>query len=133
MSVPRVLRLRAAPYVLLAVVIALSIGVRSFRLEQPCGKPCSDRAKDSLIFDEAYYVNAARRIAGVAGADDQPDYAKAPAGTDPNAEHPQLGKLVMAAGIEVFGNRPLGYRLGSVLFGTAALLLMFALVRAAGG
>jgi predicted membrane-bound dolichyl-phosphate-mannose-protein mannosyltransferase len=133
MSVPRVLRLRAAPYVLLAVLVALSIGVRSFRLEQPCGKPCSDRAKDSLIFDEAYYVNAARRIAGVAGADDQPDYAKAPAGTDPNAEHPQLGKLVMAAGIEVFGNRPLGYRLGSVLFGTAALLLMFALVRAAGG
>ena len=94
---------------------------------------CRDPAAASLIFDEAYYVNAARRIAGVAAAADQPSYARAPSGTDPNAEHPQLAKLVMAAGIEVFGNRPIGYRIGSVLAGTAVLLLMFALVRAAGG
>jgi dolichyl-phosphate-mannose-protein mannosyltransferase len=131
--VGRALRSRAAPYVLLAVLVALSVGVRSFRIEQPCGRSCSDRAAASLIFDESYYVNAARRIAGVAGAADQPSYAKAPSGTDPNAEHPQLAKVVMAAGIEIFGNRPLGYRIGSLLAGTAVLLLMFALVRAAGG
>jgi predicted membrane-bound dolichyl-phosphate-mannose-protein mannosyltransferase len=40
---------------------------------------------------------------------------------------------VMAFGIRVFGDRALGYRLGSVLAGTAALALLFALVRAAGG
>jgi dolichyl-phosphate-mannose-protein mannosyltransferase len=124
---------RAAPYALLAVLVVASIGVRCFRLEQPCDNSCRDPAAASLIFDEAYYVNAARRIAGVAGDEDQPTYAQAPSGTDPNAEHPQLAKLVMAAGIEVFGDRPLSYRLGSVLAGTAVLLLMFALVRAAGG
>jgi predicted membrane-bound dolichyl-phosphate-mannose-protein mannosyltransferase len=128
-----VLRREAVPYVLLAILVLASIGVRSFRLEQPCDDPCRDRASASLIFDEAYYVNAARRIAGVKGAADQPTYAKAPSGTDPNAEHPQLAKLVMAAGIELFGNRPLGYRIGSVIAGTAVLLLMFLLVRAAGG
>jgi dolichyl-phosphate-mannose-protein mannosyltransferase len=129
----RVLQRRAAPYVLLAVLVAASLGVRCFRLEQPCDHGCRNHAAASLIFDEAYYVNAARRIAGVPAAKDQPSYAKAPSGTDPNAEHPQLAKLVMAAGIEIFGNRPLGYRIGSVLAGTAVLLLMFALVRAAGG
>ncbi|HEX3279136.1 MAG TPA: phospholipid carrier-dependent glycosyltransferase [Thermoleophilaceae bacterium] len=129
----RVLQRRAAPYILLAVLVAASIGVRCFRLEQPCDHGCRNHAAASLIFDEAYYVNAARRIAGVPAAKDQPSYGKAPSGTDPNAEHPQLGKLVMAAGIEIFGNRPLGYRIGSVLAGTAVLLLMFALVRAAGG
>jgi predicted membrane-bound dolichyl-phosphate-mannose-protein mannosyltransferase len=127
------MRRRAAPYVLLAVLVAASLGVRCFRLEQPCDHGCRNHAAASLIFDEAYYVNAARRIAGVPADADQPAYAKAPSGTDPNAEHPQLAKLVMAAGIEIFGNRPLGYRIGSVLAGTAALLLMFALVRAAGG
>jgi predicted membrane-bound dolichyl-phosphate-mannose-protein mannosyltransferase len=127
------MRRRAAPYVLLAVLVAASLGVRCFRLEQPCDHGCRSHAAASLIFDEAYYVNAARRIAGVRADADQPAYAKAPSGTDPNAEHPQLAKLVMAAGIEIFGNRPLGYRIGSVLAGTAALLLMFALVQAAGG
>jgi dolichyl-phosphate-mannose-protein mannosyltransferase len=126
-------RSRAVPYVLLAVLLAASLAVRCFRLEQPCDHGCRDRAAASLIFDEAYYVNAARRIAGVRVDADQQAYAKAPSGTDPNAEHPQLAKLVMAAGIEIFGNRPLGYRIGSVLAGTAVLLLMFALVQAAGG
>jgi dolichyl-phosphate-mannose-protein mannosyltransferase len=129
----RLLGMRAVPYVLLALVVVASIGVRGFRLERPCDGSCRDGAAASLIFDESYYVNAARRIAGVKGAADQPTYARAPSGTDPNAEHPQLAKVGMAAGIEVFGNRPLGYRLGSLLAGTAVLLLMFALVRAAGG
>jgi predicted membrane-bound dolichyl-phosphate-mannose-protein mannosyltransferase len=130
--IQRVLSLHAAPYVLLAIVVALSVGVRSFRLEEPCGDPCRAGAA-SLIFDEAYYVSAARRIAGVPAPSRRASYADAPSGVDPNAEHPQLAKLVMAAGIEVFGDRPLGYRLGSLLAGTAVLLLMFAVVRAAGG
>jgi hypothetical protein len=121
------------PYVLLALVACASIGSRAFRIEQPCDRPCTRASQDSLIFDETYYVNAARRIAGRPSAPEPPEYAAAPAGTDPNAEHPQLAKLAMAAGIAVLGDRPLGYRLGSLVAGTAALLLLFALVRAAGG
>ncbi len=50
-----------------------------------------------------------------------------------NAEHPQLAKLIIAAGIELFGDNPWGWRLGSVIFGLIAILAMYALVRAAGG
>lgn len=85
-----------------------------------------------LIFDEVYYVNAARVIAGIhppAGS----NYADSPLGVDPNAEHPQLAKLIMAASIEALGDDPWGWRLPSVLVGTVGLLGMFALVRAAGG
>ena len=86
----------------------------------------------TLIFDEDYYVNAARvidRIRPPAGA----PYANSPLGTDPNSEHPPLAKLVIAGGIELFGDGPIAWRLPSVLLGTVAILGMFALVRAAAG
>jgi hypothetical protein len=40
----RALRQRAAPYVLLAVLVVASVGVRCFRLEQPCEHSCRDHA-----------------------------------------------------------------------------------------
>ena len=75
------------------------------------------------------------------GARDRPDsrrqpgapYANSPLGTDPNSEHPPLAKLIIAGGIELFGDGPIAWRLPSVLLGTVAILGMFALVRAAGG
>jgi dolichyl-phosphate-mannose-protein mannosyltransferase len=85
-----------------------------------------------LVFDEAYYVNAARVIAGVKpppGA----HYAGSPAGDDPNAEHPQLAKVMIAGAIELFGDGPVAWRLPSILLGSLAILGMYALVRAAGG
>jgi 4-amino-4-deoxy-L-arabinose transferase-like glycosyltransferase len=113
-------------------VVCVSIAGWSYRLEDPCDGPCQG-TRASLIFDEAFYVNAARRIADEPAEREPAAYAQAPAATDPNAEHPQFAKLLMAAGIELFGDRPLAYRLGSLLAGAAALLLLFALVRAAGG
>lgn len=120
------------PLALLAAICLLSLGSRSLYLNKPCRSPCGKPASFALIFDENYYVNAARRILGrdVPG---RAPYATAPAHEDPNAEHPQLGKLVIAAGIAVFGDRPLGWRVGSLLFGTIALLELYALVRVAGG
>ena len=125
--------MRALPYVALALVVCASIATRAIRLEQPCEAPCARPFAHDLIFDEAYYVNAARRIADRPSEPTPREYAEAPARTDPNAEHPQLGKVAMAAGIAIFGDRPLGYRIGSLIAGTAALLGLFALVRAAGG
>jgi hypothetical protein len=114
------------------VVSVLSLAARSFMLGEPCQSPCNHAGEHTLIFDEAYYVNAARVIAGLrppAGA----HYADAPSGVDPNAEHPQLAKLIMAGAIELFGDGPFAWRIGSVVLGSVALLGMFALVRAAGG
>jgi dolichyl-phosphate-mannose--protein O-mannosyl transferase len=123
---------QSLPLVLLVVVSVLSFGARAALLGEPCQNPCTQASQHTLIFDEAYYVNAARVIAGIhpaAGA----HYALSPLGTDPNAEHPQLAKLIMAGAIELFGDGPFAWRIGSLLFGSIAILGMFFLVRAAGG
>ncbi len=122
----------ALPLVLLAVLCALSLGARAAWLGDPCRSPCRTASDHILIFDEDYYVNAARVIAGIHPPAGSP-YADSPLGDDPNAEHPQLVKLIIAGSIELFGDGPLAWRLGSLIFGTVAILGMFALVRAAGG
>ena len=114
------------------VIVLYALGARVFYLGEPCSSPCTKGADHTLIFDEAYYVNAARVIDGIhppAGA----PYAAAPLHDDPNAEHPQLAKLIIAGTIELFGDDPWGWRFGSVLFGLIALVGLYALVRAARG
>ncbi len=122
------------PLALLALVCLASTGVRSAWIGQPCRASCTTPAEHLLIFDERYYVNAARVIAGIRPPNISGSaYRHAPFGSDPNAEHPQLAKLVMASSIELLGDNPWGWRLGSIVFGTLGLLGMFALVRWAGG
>ena len=131
-EVRRLLAHPRAPLVALALILVFSLGTRVFDLGAPCSTPCTNGDSHGLIFDEAYYVNAARVIAGIhppSGA----SYATAPLYKDPNAEHPQLAKLIMAGGIELLGDNPWGWRIGSVIFGLIALVAMYALVRAAGG
>ena len=121
-----------APVIALCVILTLSFALRVYSIEQPCQSPCKTPASHTLIFDEAYYVNAARIIDHIEpppGA----DYHGAPFGKDPNAEHPQLAKLIIAGTIKLFGDNPIGWRIGSVLFGLLALIALYTLVRAAGG
>ena len=121
-----------APLVALLIILALSLLARVLFIGRPCGTPCRTGHDHALIFDEAYYVNAARVIAGIhppSGA----TYADAPLRKDPNAEHPQLAKLIMAGGIKLFGDNPWGWRIGSVIFGLIAIVAMYMLVRAARG
>ncbi len=126
-------RLRHLPPLgLLAILIVASLGVRSILLDEPCRTPCRSAADHVLVFDEDYYVNAARVISGIHLAANA-RYAEAPSGSDPNAEHPQLAKLVIAGSIELFGDGPFAWRIGSLLFGTLAMLGLYALVRACGG
>jgi Dolichyl-phosphate-mannose-protein mannosyltransferase len=122
----------SAPLLALALVSVLSLAARGLLLGQPCQSPCTTANQHTLIFDEAYYVNAARVIAGIhppAGS----HYDHSPLGSDPNAEHPQGAKLIMAVAIEIFGDGPFAWRIGSLIFGSLAILGMYALVRAAGG
>ncbi len=120
------------PLALLVAVCLLSLGARGAWLSEPCRSPCRTASDRVMIFDERYYVNAARVIAGIEPPAGAP-YAGTPVGDDPNAEHPQLVKLIIAGSIELFGDGPFAWRLGSLLAGTLAILGMFALVRAAGG
>src|SRR5438270_10252385 len=100
-----------APLVALAMILLLSLPFRGFHLGSPCGSPCRTRTDHTLIFDEAYYVNAARVIAGVKPPGGVP-YANAPLHKDPNAEHPQLAKLIIAGTIKLFGDNPWGWPVG---------------------
>ncbi len=124
--------LGSRPLALLAVLTLLSLAARVALLGEPCRSPCRSPADHTLMFDESYYVNAARVIAGVRPPSGS-TYADAPLGKDPNAEHPQLAKLVIAGSIELFGDGPLAWRLGSLICGSLAMLGVYALVRAAGG
>jgi predicted membrane-bound dolichyl-phosphate-mannose-protein mannosyltransferase len=81
----------------------------------------------SLIFDEAYYVNAARVILGWPAIS---HYADSPIGLDPNTEHPPLGKLLIAGSMAIFGDNGIGWRVPSVIAGLVALLAIYAIVRA---
>lgn len=125
-------RWRWATPAALAVLAIYSVYSRIFALDAPCSHPCRPPNGAGLIFDERYYVNAARVMLGWHVPPDAP-YANAPAGSDPNSEHPPLAKLIMAAGMKIFGDGPLGWRIGSIIAGTVAVLAMFALVRAARG
>jgi dolichyl-phosphate-mannose--protein O-mannosyl transferase len=121
------------PRALLGLLCVCSLGARLFRLSAP---QSSQSGKGSLIFDELYYVNAARVFLGIAVPchDDHCEpFSTNPAGTDPNSEHPPLGKLLVAAGMRVFGDAPLGWRVFPVIFGTLAILAVYWLVRSAGG
>ncbi len=70
---------------------------------------------ESKILDEQHYVPEANAL--LAG-DDLTD-AKY------NPEHPPLGKLLIAGGIKAFGDDALGWRIFSVLFGVASIILFY--------
>jgi dolichyl-phosphate-mannose--protein O-mannosyl transferase len=64
-------------------------------------------------YDEAHYVPAAKEIIALK------DYR--------NLEHPPLGKLLIATGIQCFGDCPLGWRFMSTVFGALTLVGMYIL------
>lgn len=68
-----------------------------------------------FVFDEVHYVPAARRMLELAG----------PA----NVEHPLFGKVLIALGMALAGDNPLGWRIMSTLAGTATVLAVWAIVR----
>ena len=118
----RLLAHSAAPLILLGVLFLLSLGGRLLWISTP----------DVPMFDERYYVNAARTILHLPVPPTE-HYAGATPGIDPNREHPPLAKVAIAAGIRTFGDRPLGWRAASLAFGSAAILALYWLVRSAGG
>ena len=80
-----------------------------------------DAARD-IYFDETWYVPTAREILK--------------SGVVLHPEHPPLAKLLIAAGLRMFGDNPIGWRAMSALFGALTLAAVtiwsFALLRDVG-
>jgi dolichyl-phosphate-mannose-protein mannosyltransferase len=68
-----------------------------------------------LILDEMHYVPEARNIIA------EQEILR--------PEHPPLAKFFVVSGIRLFGDNPWGWRLFSVLFGTATIVLFYFLCR----
>jgi len=90
---------------LLAVLVVAAAAVRVARLDTP----------SRMVFDEIYYAKAARQ------------YLQRQEITE-EITHPPLSKLIIALGIRLAGDRPLGWRIagalaGSLLVLTCALLI----------
>jgi len=66
-----------------------------------------------LNFDEFGYIPAAKQMLEL--------------GVNTNPEHPPLAKMIMALGVAVFGDQPLGWRFMAAVFGSLTLCGMFAL------
>jgi dolichyl-phosphate-mannose--protein O-mannosyl transferase len=128
----RLLARPRAPLELLGALSLASLLARAGWLDRPSGP-----SGGALIFDEKYYVNAARVLLHLSipcypdkGCD---PYGAIDGGTDPNAEHPPLGKLFIASGMRIFGDNQLGWRITPLIFGSLAILAMYWMVRSAGG
>ncbi len=67
------------------------------------------------VFDEYWYIPSAKRI--------MQD------GVDLRPEHPPLAQVLMATGITLFGDNPLGWRIFSVIFGVLSILVLYLLVK----
>ncbi|MES2987005.1 MAG: glycosyltransferase family 39 protein [Pseudomonadota bacterium] len=65
-----------------------------------------------ILFDEVHYVPAAQAILDLSGPR--------------NIEHPMVGKELIAAGMMLFGDNPMGWRIMPTFAGTATVLGVFA-------
>ncbi len=124
-STLRWLRLGVDARFVLGLLLFASLLCRLVNINTPGGPT-------GYVFDEKYYVNAARVILGIPVPAGDPYGAEA-VGMDPNHEHPPLGKVMIAASMRVFGNTPFGWRFPSILMGMLCILLLYGIVRAASG
>lgn len=99
-------------WALFAGIVLLGAGVRLVQLGSP----------GTFVFDEIYYAQDActylgwgSSVCGIA--------------TEVSWVHPPVGKWLIAAGIWVFGNNPVGWRVMPALAGTLTVALVYLLAR----
>lgn len=82
------------------------------------------------MFDEVYYAKDAKAIVdGRVGAKEPYRWE---AGDEVSWPHPELGKMAIAAGIVLFGDRAFGWRLPAVIAGMVLLACIYPLARRLG-
>ena len=103
-----------------ALILLISTALRLWQLSTPA----------TMMFDEIYYAKDAKAIVdGRVGVDGQYRWA---AGDEVSWPHPEMGKLAIAAGIVLFGDRAFGWRVPAVIAGIALLACVYPLGRRLG-
>ena len=98
-------RLRQWQYLGIAVIVIASLLLHLGLIMRP----------DEPLFDEVHYVNDARHAIDSGGTE--------------RTEHPPLGKIIVAGGMLLFGDNPVGWRLIALLMGTASLIFFYLICR----
>ena len=95
----------------LAIILGISALLRIFRLGTP----------NEVVFDEVYYVDGARDLLanGVELTNGKPEFVV----------HPPIGKWMIAIGIKLFGDNPIGWRISAALFGVVSIYFIFLVAR----
>ena len=105
------------PVIFIIALTVFSLFLRALRITEP----------NRYYFDEVYHAVTAKAYADNNPAAYDP-FAQAPKeGTAYDWLHPPLAKLMQAASIKILGDRSIGWRLPSLVFGTAIIPLTFAL------
>lgn len=95
-----------------------SLALRAYRLTEP----------NHYYFDEVYHAVTAKAYADNNPASYNPFSPPPKEGTAYDWLHPPLAKLIQAGSIKIFGDVPLGWRIPSLIFGTAIIPATFVLV-----
>lgn len=92
---------RAWPYFWLAILIIIVMVLHFSAVMNP----------PEYVFDESWYASDASLILEGKGSF--------------IPQHPPLGRMIIAGGIAIFGDNPLGWRFFSILFGAVGLVLFY--------
>jgi dolichyl-phosphate-mannose-protein mannosyltransferase len=103
---------------LFLILFVVDIVLRVIWLDRPAGW---------LIFDENFYVNAARVILGSSSFRGRVVVY----GVDPTPYHPPLAKLLITLSMFLIGDNGYGWRLPSAIFGSVAVLLFYLFLKKA--
>lgn len=92
-------------YTFLCLLVIVNLAIHFSIIDQP----------PKVIFDETYYVTDAKTILEEH--------------TTNRTEHLPLGKLLIAANIELLGDNPVGWRTFAIIFGTMNIVLLYLICR----
>jgi predicted membrane-bound dolichyl-phosphate-mannose-protein mannosyltransferase len=87
--------------IVVCVIAAIVFGLHLLMISKPA----------VYVFDEDFYIPAARSFLNGGGL--------------LNPQHAPLGKLFIAAGISIFGNNAVGWRIFSIIFGVASIFIFY--------
>ena len=105
---------------IVALILLASAALRLYHLADPT----------EYMFDEIYYAKDAKAIVDNRLGTDGP--LPWEAGDEVSWPHPEMGKLAIAAGVLVFGDRAFGWRFPAVIAGLVMLLLVYPIARRLG-